>query len=147
MLFRSLALMRPTNLLLAVAMLATFAVLALRAFFVPASARAAVARPEESEASRRDDESSASLAMRAAWFAAGIGIGLAPLALLQWSRFGSPLASGYDEHLARVVPFSLEFALSRPGVRGTEPNLPYYLRTLAGLGWGTLYAWPIGVHR
>jgi len=141
----ALALLRPTNLLLAVALLSTLAVLALHSLLVAASPRAASMRRAEPAAERWGGEASASLATRAAWLAAGVALGLAPLALYQWSRFGSPLASGYDPHLARVVPFSPEFALSRPGARGTEPNLPYYLRTLAGLGWGTLYAWPIGV--
>ncbi|MFM7736323.1 MAG: glycosyltransferase family 39 protein [Alphaproteobacteria bacterium] len=143
----ALALLRPANLLLAVAMLAT---LALRGMF---ATRSAVGNPSPSSPpGHRADraglariESRSETATRAAWLAAGIALGLAPLALYQWSRFGSPIASGYDEHLARVVPFSLDVALSRPGMRGTEPNLPYYLRTLAGLGWGTLYAWPIGV--
>ena len=141
----ALALLRPTNLLLAAAMLATLAVLALRSFFRAAWASDGALHRVRPSAARRGCESSASLATRAAWLAAGVVLGLAPLAFYQWSRFGSPLASGYGEHLARVVPFSLEFALSRPGARGTEPNLPYYLRTLAGLGWGTLYAWPIGL--
>ena len=133
----ALAFLRPANLLLAVSMLATLALLALHA---------RVAGTSDASATRgARGDSAAETARRGAWLAVGILLGLAPLALDQWSRFGSPLASGYDAHLARVVPFSLEVALSRPGMRGTEPNLPYYLRTLAGLGWGTLYAWPIGI--
>lgn len=133
----ALALLRPANLLLAVSMLATLGLLALRTRFDGASAGSAT----DVERGDRGSEN----VTRCARLAAGVALGLVPLALYQWSRFGSPLASGYDAHLARVVPFSLDYALSRPAMRGTEPNLAYYLRTLAGLGWGTLYAWPIGV--
>lgn len=140
----AIATLRPTNLLLAVAMLAALVLRRALAAGTRAARRSLAADPS-ADGNPGTSVAWAGIAAGAVALAAGVALGLLPLAAWQWIRFGSPLASGYDEHLARVVPFSIEYALAKPGERGSEPNLAYYLRTLAGLGWGTLYAWPIGV--
>jgi 4-amino-4-deoxy-L-arabinose transferase-like glycosyltransferase len=87
------------------------------------------------------------LAGRRAWTAlgalgAGVVSGLVPWWVYNAAYLGSPVASGY----MLWVPgdyFSSRFAFEAPVGGGSEPNLVFYARALAGLE--TLYPWPIGV--
>lgn len=89
---------------------------------------------------------SLSLLVRLLTVGAGVLVGLLPELIYNAVRFGSPLSGGY----ALWVPghdFSWRFAFTPPPFApagdGTEPNLIFYLRVLAG--GGQLYPWPIGI--
>jgi len=71
-------------------------------------------------------------------FGSGAAAGLLPGSIYSLVRFGSPLASGYDYWVAADF-FDWRNALARPAV-GTESNLIFLARQLAGLG--ALYPWP-----
>ena len=78
---------------------------------------------------------------RAAVIASATLVGVAPLLLYDASRFGSPFATGYGRWA--TISFATSFATAPPVGGGTEPNLSFYGRTLAGLG--DLYPWPWAV--
>jgi len=78
---------------------------------------------------------------RAATLALAALVGVTPLLLYDASRFGSPFATGYGRWA--TISFATSFATAPPAGGGTEPNLSFYARTLAGLG--DLYPWPWAV--
>lgn len=73
-------------------------------------------------------------------FAAGGAAGLAPLGMYNWTRFGSPLASGYGLWVPGEF-FSWRNVVGPPAGGGTQPNCIRYRQALAGDG--TLYPWPV----
>src|SRR5262249_14369232 len=75
-------------------------------------------------------------------FGAGVAIGLLPTAAYDAVRFGSPLASGYEYWVAADF-FGWANVTGRPADGGTESNLVFYGRQLAGLG--SLWSWPVAV--
>src|SRR5262249_53213898 len=79
---------------------------------------------------------------RVAALAVGVGIGLLPVALYDFQRFGSPLASGYEYWVAAEF-FQWKNVLGPPAAGGSQSNLVFYGRLLAGAG--SLYAWPVAL--
>jgi 4-amino-4-deoxy-L-arabinose transferase-like glycosyltransferase len=79
-------------------------------------------------------------AARTAALGAGMLAGLLPLLVYDVVQFGHPLRGGY-EFWCPFPLFASKFAFGAPDGGGTEPNLSFYLRTLAG--FGTFYTWPI----
>jgi 4-amino-4-deoxy-L-arabinose transferase-like glycosyltransferase len=73
---------------------------------------------------------------------AGVAVGLLPLGLYDFLRFGSPLASGYEYWVAAEF-FRWAHVLGRPAAGGNESNLIFYGRLLAG--GGSLYGWPVAL--
>jgi len=73
---------------------------------------------------------------------AGVAAGVLPLVVYRTVRFGSPLADGYG-YWVTFAHHGLQYLLGRPAAGGSEPNLVFYLRQLAGLG--TLYPWPVAL--
>jgi 4-amino-4-deoxy-L-arabinose transferase-like glycosyltransferase len=78
---------------------------------------------------------------RLAALTAGVGVGLLPLAAYDVVRFGSPLADGYH-YWVGVEFFAWPNVVGVP-TGGTDPNLVFYARQLAG--GGALYSWPIAI--
>jgi 4-amino-4-deoxy-L-arabinose transferase-like glycosyltransferase len=78
---------------------------------------------------------------RVAALVAGLAIGMLPLALYHLLRFGSPLADGYRYWVG--VDFFAWANVAAIPAGGSEPNLAFYARQLAGAG--TLYSWPVAV--
>jgi hypothetical protein len=74
--------------------------------------------------------------------AAGVGVGLLPLTLYDALRFGSPMADGYRYWVAADF-FGWANVLGPPASGGTEGNLLFYARQLAGAG--ALYPWPVAL--
>jgi 4-amino-4-deoxy-L-arabinose transferase-like glycosyltransferase len=81
-------------------------------------------------------------ARRVGALAAGVGAGLLPLALYDLRRFGSSLASGYTYWVAADF-FGWANVLGPPAAGGSESNLVFYGRLLAGAG--SLYGWPVAL--
>jgi len=79
---------------------------------------------------------------RLAAFAAGVAAGVLPLVVYRGVRFGSPLADGYG-YWVTFAHHGLQYVFGRPAAGGSEPNLVFYLRQLAGLG--SLYPWPLAL--
>jgi len=75
-------------------------------------------------------------------FAAGVAAGVLPTALYGLVRFGSPFASGYD-YWVHAAFFGWTNLVDRPAGGGTEGNLFFYMRLLAG--GGSLYPWPVAL--
>lgn len=74
--------------------------------------------------------------------ATGLVLGLVPLLAYDLLRFGSPLRTGYDAWTPGAF-FAWRYVLGQPAGGGREPNLPFYVQALMGLG--DLYSWPIAV--
>jgi 4-amino-4-deoxy-L-arabinose transferase-like glycosyltransferase len=73
---------------------------------------------------------------------AGTFVGLLPLLGYQLARFGAPLADGYG-YWVTFAHHGWRYVLGRPAAGGSDANLVFYGRQLAGLG--TLYPWPVAV--
>src|SRR5262249_32081748 len=81
-------------------------------------------------------------ARRVAALAIGVTVGLLPVASYDLQRFGSPLASGYEYWVAADF-LQWKNVLGPPAAGGSESNLVFYGRLLAGAG--SLYGWPIAL--
>jgi hypothetical protein len=79
---------------------------------------------------------------RLAALGGGIFLGLVPILVYDELRFGSPLRNGYDFWTPSPF-FSWRFAFEPPRGGGTDPNLPFYLRALAGAA--DLYPRPVAI--
>ena len=88
-----------------------------------------------------DPGARAGAARRLAALAAGVGVGLLPLAAYDVLRFGSPLADGYH-YWVGVEFFAWPNVVGIP-TGGTAPNLVFYARPPAA--GGALYPWPIAI--
>jgi 4-amino-4-deoxy-L-arabinose transferase-like glycosyltransferase len=77
-----------------------------------------------------------------AGLAAGAGLGMAPLLVQQWHRFGSPLATGYGYWVADDL-FRASYVLGPPFAGGSEPNALFY--GAAALGLRSLYGWSVAI--